>query len=367
MSQLNGDSAKAAVTAVKGINTATPVAGVVGSCVGVEGESAAGWGVYGHSKTGRGVVAMSEGDYGLRAHSDHSAGIRGSSTDGRGVEGWATKSEGVVGISTTGNGVWGQTDGAGIGTLGTSKSGSGVRGFSESGRGVDGESHSAYGVAGFSQTSAGIRGTSVSGRGIEGWSTSSEGVVGITTSGNAVWGQTNGTGVGVLGTSTHGIGVYGKGGRLAAFFEGNVEVTGDLNMTNGDCAEDFDVIDILSSEPGTVMILGEEGALAQCNMPYDKRVAGVISGAGDYRPGITLDKHPHRANRVPIGLLGKVYCKVDAQYGAIDVGDLLTTSPTAGHAMKADDPLKAFGSVLGKALRPLRAGRGLVPILITLQ
>ena len=88
---------------------------------------------------------------------------------------------------------------------------------------------------------------------------------------------------------------------------------------------------------------------------------------GDYRPGITLDKQPSRANRVPIGLLGKVYCKVDAQYGPIDVGDLLTTSPTAGHAMKADDPPKAFGSVLGKALRPLRAGQGLLPILITLQ
>ena len=93
----------------------------------------------------------------------------------------------------------------------------------------------------------------------------------------------------------------------------------------------------------------------------------MIPGAGDYRPGITLDKHSSRTNRVPIGLLGKVYCKVDAQYGSIEVGDLLTTSPTAGHAMKADDPLKAFGSVLGKALRPLAAGQGLVPILITLQ
>jgi hypothetical protein len=138
-------------------------------------------------------------------------------------------------------------------------------------------------------------------------------------------------------------------------------------MRNADCAEDFDVIDAVSSEPGSVMVLGEEGALALCGSAYDKRVAGVISGAGSYRPGITLDKQPDGANRVPIGLLGKVYCKVDAEYGAVEVGDLLTTSPTAGHAMKADDPMKAFGAVLGKALRPLRAGQGLVPILITLQ
>ena len=52
---------------------------------------------------------------------------------------------------------------------------------------------------------------------------------------------------------------------------------------------------------------------------------------------------------------------------AIEIGDLLTTSPTPGHAMKADDPLKAFGTVIGKALRPLAAGQGLLPILIALQ
>jgi hypothetical protein len=368
MSHLDGDSAKAAVSAVKGINTAVPVSGVVGSCVGLEGASDAGWGVYGHSKTGRGVVAISEGDYGLRAHSDHSAGVRGSSGEGRGVEGWATKSEGVVGISTAGNGVWGQTDAAGVGTLGTSRSGPGVLGSSQTGNGVQGESHSNYGVAGFSQTFPGVRGTSVSGRGLEGFSTSGDGVVGMTVNGSqAVWGQTDTAATGVLGTSGHGVGVWGKGGRLAAFFEGNVEITGDLRMSNGDCAEDFDVIDVLSSEPGTVMVLGEEGALAQCSVPYDKRVAGVISGAGSYRPGITLDKQPDQGSRAPIGLLGKVFCKVDAQYGAIDVGDLLTTSATAGHAMKAGDPLQAFGSVIGKALRPLRSGQGLVPILITLQ
>ena len=65
--------------------------------------------------------------------------------------------------------------------------------------------------------------------------------------------------------------------------------------------------------------------------------------------------------------MGKVYCKVDAQYAPIEVGDLLTTSPTLGHAMKAEDPWKAFGAVLGKALRPLAAGQGLIPILIALQ
>ena len=65
--------------------------------------------------------------------------------------------------------------------------------------------------------------------------------------------------------------------------------------------------------------------------------------------------------------MGKVFCKVDAQFGAIEVGDLLTTSPTPGHAMKTSDPFQAFGAVIGKALRPLIEGQGLIPILIALQ
>jgi hypothetical protein len=174
------------------------------------------------------------------------------------------------------------------------------------------------------------------------------------------------TGDGVFGESAHGFGVHGKGGRLAGFFEGDIEVTGDIRLRNADCAEDFDIIGVASAEPGSVMVLGEEGVLAPCGSAYDKRVVGVVSGAGNYRPAIALDRQPSIENRAPIGLLGKVYCKVDAKYGPIEVGDLLTTSPTVGHAMKADGA-KAFGSVLGKALQPCRAGQGLIPVLIALQ
>lgn len=329
------------------------------------------------SVDGRGVIGISQTNYGMRAHSDKSAGIRGSSKEGRGVEGWATTSEGVVGISTSGNGVWGQTEGSGTGVLGTSNAGAGVagrsqtsigvRGDSTDGRGVEGSSANNYGIRGHSGKSAGIRGSSDEGRGVEGWATNSEGVVGISTNGNGVWGQTEGAGVGLLGTSLSGIGVYGKGGRLAGFFEGDVEVTGDIRLTNADCAEDFDVSGADKVEPGTVMVLGVEGALFESQKAYDKRVAGVISGAGDYKPIIVLDKRQSQCNRQPVALMGKVFCKVDAQFGAIEVGDLLTTSPTPGHAMKTNDPFKAFGAVIGKALRPLAEGQGLIPILIALQ
>ena len=97
-------------------------------------------------------------------------------------------------------------------------------------------------------------------------------------------------------------------------------------------------------------------------------MAGVISGAGKYRPGVILGREGSTGEgKAPVALIGRVYCKVDALYSPIEVGDMLTTSPTSGCAMKAADPLKAFGAVIGKALAPQRDGRGLIPILVTLQ
>jgi len=148
---------------------------------------------------------------------------------------------------------------------------------------------------------------------------------------------------------------------------GNILATGDIRLSNADCAEDFTIGTDVLVEPGTVMVLGEEDGLYPSQHAYDKRVAGVVSGAGDYKPGIVLDKQTSERTRQPIALLGKVYCKVDAQYASIEVGDLLTTSDTVGHAMKACDPVRAFGAVVGKALGSLTDGRGLIPILITLQ
>jgi hypothetical protein len=144
-------------------------------------------------------------------------------------------------------------------------------------------------------------------------------------------------------------------------------VTGDVILTGADCAEDFD-IDIEGVAPGTVMVLSDnQGSLRPSEKPYDKRVAGVISGAGDYKPGITLDKQQSRDNRMPVALVGKVCCKVDANGSPIEIGDLLTTSSTQGHAMKAVDSHCAFGAVLGKALASLQTGTGLIPILVALQ
>ena len=311
--------------------------------------------------------------YGISDDLDNTAGVLGEGRTGvygrdiTAATDTTHAGNGVIGYSENGRGVWGHSKHNAIGVLGEGTAGVGVMGNSQINIGVDGDSKTSYGVRGRSNSFAGVIGMSDLSRGVEGWANASEGVVGISKTGNGVWGQTDGAGAGVLATSKRGIGIHGKGGKLAGFFEGDVEVTGDIRLTNADCAEDFDITGAELAEPGTVMVLGEEGGLLQSHRPYDKRVAGVISGAGDYKPGIVLDKRRSEYNRQPVALLGKVFCKVDAQFGAIEVGDLLTTSATPGHAMKTSDPLKAFGAVIGKALRPLPEGQGLIPILIALQ
>ena len=138
-------------------------------------------------------------------------------------------------------------------------------------------------------------------------------------------------------------------------------------LLGADCAEEFDIEDSLSVEPGSVLTIGASGRLRSCTEAYDHRVAGVVSGAGRFQSGIVMDSRDDQPRRPPVALTGKVYCSVDAGYGAVDAGDLLTTSATLGHAMKAADPARAFGATLGKALQPLGAGTGLVPILVALQ
>jgi hypothetical protein len=155
-------------------------------------------------------------------------------------------------------------------------------------------------------------------------------------------------------------------GHSYAWIHGDINVGGDVLLQGADCAEQFDV-NGPEPDPGTVLVIDERGSLRESRDAYDKKVAGVVSGAGDYRHAILLDNHPQSEGRVPVSLVGKVYCKVDAKYSPIRVGDLLTTSPTPGHAMKATDPVRAFGSVIGKALKSLRSGRRLIPILISLQ
>jgi hypothetical protein len=144
-----------------------------------------------------------------------------------------------------------------------------------------------------------------------------------------------------------------------------------LEITGGaDFAENFDVAESDMLLPGTVVSISSDnsGQLRISNGAYDKAVAGIISGAGGIQPGMLMGQEGTIANgKHPVALTGRVYCLVDASYGDIKPGDLLTTSSTLGHAMKVTDHDAARGAIIGKAMTSMKEGKGLVLVLVSLQ
>jgi hypothetical protein len=160
--------------------------------------------------------------------------------------------------------------------------------------------------------------------------------------------------------------------------QGLVGVSALLITGGADFAENFDVnvAETSAAAPTTKVEAGmvvsidpaQPGKLQLSTQAYDRRVAGIISGAGGVKPGMMMSQAGTLADgQHPVALSGRVYCYVDASPGAIEPGDLLTTSATPGHAMKAVDPAKAQGAIIGKAMTGLKEGRGQVLVLVTLQ
>lgn len=222
----------------------------------------------------------------------------------------------------------------------------------------------------------GVYASSTDGRAVTGFSQNDWGV-----SGDCL---ASGT-FGVLGTPNEGVfGFTPNTTKPAARFNapsGGVAIEANglakvktLQILGGaDLAEPFDVSvsDESGPEPGTVVVIdpASPGDLRVSDRAYDARVAGVISGARGLAPGMLMhaEGDEHASGVHPVALTGRVWCKVDADHGAVEPGDLLTTSPTPGHAMKASDATLRGGAVIGKAMTALEAGRGLVLVLVSLQ
>jgi hypothetical protein len=112
------------------------------------------------------------------------------------------------------------------------------------------------------------------------------------------------------------------------------------------------------------------GKLVVSSREYDRKVAGIISGANALSPGMIMKASGDASadGEHPVALTGRVWCRCDASSGAIEPGDMLTTSATPGHAMKATDLARAQGAIIGKAMTALNAGdKGLVLVLVNLQ
>jgi len=118
------------------------------------------------------------------------------------------------------------------------------------------------------------------------------------------------------------------------------------------------VVSIDSDNPGKLRL--SRGA-------YNRRVAGVVSGAKNLSPGMVLPNISGAKKSVPVALSGRVWVYCDATRNSIRPGDLLTTSSTPGYAMKVTNYFKAQGAIIGKAMTSLKSGRGLVLVLVSLQ
>ncbi|MCU0223380.1 MAG: hypothetical protein MUF27_04790 [Acidobacteria bacterium] len=110
-----------------------------------------------------------------------------------------------------------------------------------------------------------------------------------------------------------------------------------------------------SVEPGDLLVLDplRPGQLKRCDAAGSTGVAGVVAAEA-----ITMN------GQLQAPLASSLYAlvKADAAFAVIRAGDLLTTSPTPGHAMLATEALP--GTVIGKALEPLEAGAGVIRVLL---
>jgi hypothetical protein len=243
-----------------------------------------------------------------------------------------------------------------------------------------------YGVYGVSANNYGVRGKGYFG--VRGDGTD----IGVEGYGSAY------TSIGVSGNSSGGIGsgVYGSGyygvkgnaigsGHYAGYFYDDVYVGGKLDVVGAVdpiIAERFPADPAQVYESGDVVCLDEASPYVQpCSEGNDTKVIGVVTPGPDIEDGDILvtimgyqgaqpDEGPDDAEPAQRVVM---VVKVDASYGPIQRGDLLTSSPTPGYAMKADpvdiEGVEIYrpGTIIGKAMGSLPEGQGLIEIFVTLQ
>ena len=194
-------------------------------------------------------------------------------------------------------------------------------------------------------------------------------------------------------------GIYARRGGLIAGHPSvagphNVTIFGNLTVTGAKVGY---VVDIMRNtgptdlQPGAVVAMiaaAEAPLLGEIPMPsagaaagaYNPAVVGVVdqrwtpadptapegsqASAGRYEPAAVIRPGEYMGV-VTLGAYKAV--RVDATSAPIQLGDLLTSSPNAGYAMKASDKLDAVGAVIGKAMGELSSGTGTIPVMVTLK
>jgi hypothetical protein len=164
----------------------------------------------------------------------------------------------------------------------------------------------------------------------------------------------------------------GWGGGIRTW---DIEVEATAWVRNGvhtgarDLAENFS--SDMDLDPGDVVCMGyDEESVILSEEPDDGLVLGVVSS----RPGLLLNSDhdvDDGGTMFPVALCGRVPCKVVDETGPIERGDLLTSSSTPGHAMKASSvimdgrEIHRPGTIIGKAIGSLESGSGTIEVFVT--
>ncbi|MBI1742162.1 hypothetical protein HYR54_03740 [Candidatus Acetothermia bacterium] len=234
----------------------------------------------------------------------------------------------------------------------TSDKGVAVRGESNSvfSIGVEGHSDSNYGVVGESNRGIGLVGVSISGEVIVA-TLANQNCISTTTACNIFRGQNQ------VGNLVR-IDSAGKG-----FFNGGTQTGG------ADFAESMRTTDDPATlQPGDVLVIdpGHARAVKKSSAPNSKLVVGVYS----VKPSILAIADHHiddsLTGEVPVAVVGIVPTKVSAENGPIQIGDLLVSSSTPGHAMRAPNN-PAPGTIIGKALATWESGNGVIEVMVMLR
>ena len=123
------------------------------------------------------------------------------------------------------------------------------------------------------------------------------------------------------------------------------------SATYADLAENYEAD--RSYEPGTVVEFGGEFEITEAKA-NSTRVAGIVST----NPGYLMNSEAKGNFIIPIGLVGRVPCKV---VGPVFKGDMMVSAGD-GYAIASSAP--DVGTVIGKALENLAGGVGVIEVVV---
>ena len=167
--------------------------------------------------------------------------------------------------------------------------------------------------------------------------------------------------------------------KMKVLRNGHVYADGSFHGGGADYADMLAVADDVSKyEPGDVLVIEENAQLVLSDAANSTAVVGVHStdpamigdplGIWDGESVLRSEREILELlakDRVPVAMAGMVPVKVTAENGTIMPGDLLTTSSTPGHAMKAT--VFRRGSIIGKAMTSLDGDEGVIQMLVMMQ